>query len=115
MSTNWLPGSRVGQVAMALVWKGVLENKGDSWSVPAAALTNFGNLVSAAQLALAKVQDKASRTHVDSVACNAAFKALVDGMRLLKNNFSTVRRAPRRNWQCWNYPPVMRPRSYRRR
>ena len=87
MSTNWLPSSRVGQLAMAQVWKGVLDSKAGLWNVPAAAVTDIGNLISASQAALTKVQDKASRTHVDSVACNAAFKALADGMRLLKNNY----------------------------
>ena len=45
------------------------------------------DLTEDAENALAKVQDKASRTHVDSVACEEAFKALVDYMRSIKNHY----------------------------
>jgi hypothetical protein len=47
----------------------------------------FDALMVAAQSALAKVQNTASRTHADSVACETAFKALVEKMRFLKNNY----------------------------
>ncbi|GHU81567.1 hypothetical protein FACS189468_4480 [Spirochaetia bacterium] len=87
MSTNWLPGSRVGQLALARQWAAVLADKASDWGIPAAMVSGFIGLITAAEEALAKVQDKSSRTHVDSVVCNMAFKALTEQMKFLKNNY----------------------------
>jgi hypothetical protein len=85
--SDWLSDSRTGQLAMATVWKSVLSDVGSSWNVLQSDQTKFGGLIEDAAEALEKVQDKASRTHVDSVTCNTAFKALVETMRYLKNNY----------------------------
>ncbi|GHV55355.1 hypothetical protein AGMMS49579_17990 [Spirochaetia bacterium] len=87
MSTNWLPGTRVGQLALARQWKAVLTASASGWSIPAADVTAFTGLITTAAAALEKVQDKATRTHVDAVACDAAFKELAAKMRYLKNNY----------------------------
>jgi hypothetical protein len=86
-SKDWLPRSRAGQLAMALTWSEVLDDNGDAWSVPASQVSAFDALMVAAQSALAKTQNTATRTHADSVACETAFKALVEKMRFLKNNY----------------------------
>ncbi|MHC6203760.1 hypothetical protein ACYULU_11265 [Breznakiellaceae bacterium SP9] len=87
MSTSWLPGSRVGQLAMAKQWMIVLTAKAVDWNVPVADVTVLGALTTAAEAALEKMQDKTLRTRVDSVVCAEAFKALVAKMRYLKNNY----------------------------
>jgi hypothetical protein len=86
-SKNWLPLSRAGQLAMALTWAEVLGEFGNAWGVQAGTVSAFNAAIAAAQGALAKTQNKATRTHADSVACETAFKALVANMRFLKNNY----------------------------
>ena len=88
MSTNWLPGTRVGQLAMAKLWAAVLTDKAAEWHIDLAReIEPFKELIAPAEAALEKVQDKSSRTHVDSVNCETAFKALAEKMRYIKNNF----------------------------
>jgi hypothetical protein len=87
MSEHWLPGSRTGQLAMALTWSEVLDQKSDAWSIPAGQVSAFDAVMVAAQSALAKTQNTATRTHADTVACETAFKALVEKMRFMKNNY----------------------------
>jgi hypothetical protein len=87
MSTTWLPGNRTGQLAMAKQWLIVLATQAAVWEIPAALVTAFTALVTAADTALEKVQDKATRTHVDAVACGEAFKDMTVKMRYLKNNY----------------------------
>jgi hypothetical protein len=67
-SKDWLPRSRAGQLAMALTWSAVLDDKGDAWSVPAGQVSAFDAVMVAAQSALARVQNKATCTYADSVA-----------------------------------------------
>ncbi|GHU82017.1 hypothetical protein FACS189468_5680 [Spirochaetia bacterium] len=87
MSVHWLPSSRVERLALAQQWAGVLADKASDWSVPAAQVTALNGLITPAAETLAKVQDRSSRSHVDSVACQTAFKALTEHMRFLKNNY----------------------------
>jgi hypothetical protein len=83
----WLPGSRAEQLAMAKVWIEVLADKGADWNVPTAEKTALGTLTSAAEEALAKLQDKATRTHLDTVHCDEAFAALKRKMRFIKKHY----------------------------
>jgi hypothetical protein len=87
MSEHWLPGSRTGQLAMAKVWAVVLDAKTTAWNIPAAQVTTLDDLISAAEDGLNKVQNAATRTHVDTVNCTAVFAALTEDMRFLKNNY----------------------------
>ena len=31
---DWLPGTREGQLNMAKVWSGVVQNRGSGWGIP---------------------------------------------------------------------------------
>ncbi|GHU81417.1 hypothetical protein FACS189468_4000 [Spirochaetia bacterium] len=74
-------------MALAHQWAGVLADKASDWSVPAARVTALNGLITTAEEALAKVQDRSSRSHIDSVACQTAFAALKAEMQFLKNNY----------------------------
>jgi hypothetical protein len=71
---------------MARLWLSVLATKAAVWGITPAEVAELKDLADDAEAALAKVQDKPSRSHNDSVACQAAFKALVAAMRFMKNN-----------------------------
>jgi hypothetical protein len=72
---------------MAKKWKDVLDVYGAAWRVTPAEIAELGDLINDAELALAKVQDKASRNHEDTVHCNEVFKKMTEFMRYLKKNF----------------------------
>jgi hypothetical protein len=82
---DWLPTTRVGQLAMAKAWIAVLAEKAADWNITTAEKTALSAAATAAEAALEKCLDTASRTHVDSVACNTAFKAMIALMRDMKN------------------------------
>ena len=86
-NTDWLPANRTGQLAMANVWQSALSAHAAAWSVPDTVISDLETLVTEAAAALERVQDKSSRTHVESVHCAAAFKSLIEHMRFIKNNY----------------------------
>jgi hypothetical protein len=74
---------------MAKAWIAVLAEKEIKlWSLRSKLLSN---------LAKAKLH----RTHVDSVACNTAFKALIALMRGMKNRYFFMPPSPRRITPPW--------------
>ena len=85
--TDWMPGTRTGQLALAKQWQPVITANATAWGIPTTEVTAFGALITAADAALEKVQDLATRTRIDTVACNEAFDALTSKMRFLKNNY----------------------------
>jgi hypothetical protein len=72
---------------MANQWIAVLNDKGADWNFPTTEKTALIAVAGAAGENLEKVQDTSSRSHVDTVACNEAFGALVAKMRFDKNNY----------------------------
>jgi hypothetical protein len=78
---DWLPTTRVGQIAMAKRWKTVLDTYGVSWRITPAEIAELGDLTQDAESALAKVLDKALRNHVDTVHCNEVFKKVIIRLR----------------------------------
>jgi hypothetical protein len=58
-----------------------------AWGVPDAEFTELGTLFSAAEALLQKAQDDVERTHVVTVACQAAFKALTSKMRFFRDRY----------------------------
>ncbi|MDR2482616.1 MAG: hypothetical protein LBD08_03180, partial [Treponema sp.] len=86
-STDWLPGTRTGQLNMAKDWKGVMAAKQNEWNIPAAAVSGFDGLVTAADGALDTALNETTRTSVANALCKAAFGALVEGMRDTKRRY----------------------------
>jgi hypothetical protein len=71
---------------MARQWLTVLGDYGAGWDIPDTRIAELATVTDASDATLAKTLDKASRTHVDSVACASIFKVLAARMRYLKNN-----------------------------
>jgi hypothetical protein len=69
---------------MCLSWILYLtEVRRTAWGIPEAEFTDLKVLCSAAQAFLLKAQNDAERTHVITVECQEAFKALAAKMRFL--------------------------------
>ena len=87
MSTDWLPGTREGQLAMARDWKSVMTAHAAEWNIPAAVLTEFDGLLQAAESALETALNETTRTPVATARCRAAFGALIEKMRDIKRRY----------------------------
>jgi hypothetical protein len=74
---------------MAKNWSAVLAVKAATWNIPAAEITQFESLITIADVILEKAQS-AERTVVITSMCKAAFDALAEKMRFLKNHFFLV-------------------------
>ena len=85
--SDWLPGTREGQLAMARDWQSVMTAQAASWNIPAAVLTELDALFQAAESALATAQNETTRTPVATAQCRAAFEALAEKMRDIKRRY----------------------------
>jgi hypothetical protein len=72
---------------MSLVWSDVLENKGDSWGIPAGQVSTLDTRMVALQSAIAAIENNATRTPVSIAHCKVSLDALVTHMRYLKNHY----------------------------
>jgi hypothetical protein len=86
-SSDWLPNSREGQLAMARDWQSVAGTKTAAWGIPAAVLTELGTLITAANTALTTARNETTRTPVATAQCKAAFEALTAKMRDMKKRY----------------------------
>jgi hypothetical protein len=85
---DWLPGPRAEILAMCQNWIGYMNNERRMmWGVPEPEFTDLGTLFDAAQALLRKATDEAERTHVITVECQAAFKALTAIMRFFRDRY----------------------------
>ncbi|MDR2632903.1 MAG: hypothetical protein LBC51_04680 [Treponema sp.] len=88
MSTDWLPGPRTGILAMCQNWILYLTDvRRTAWGIPDAEFAELGTLCSTAQTLLQKARDDAERTHVVTVECQEAFKALAAKMRFFRDRY----------------------------
>jgi hypothetical protein len=87
--TDWFPGTRVGQLAMARNWLEILALRATAWGVPAteiSGITGLSNLTNEAGAILA-VSQTTERTVVITAQCVTAFTALEEKMRYIKRNY----------------------------
>jgi hypothetical protein len=84
--SNWLPGRREQQLAMAKNWVAVLATKATTWNVPPAEVTELTTLTTAADTALTQAMSS-NRTPVITAECKTAFEALVEKMRFIKSRY----------------------------
>jgi hypothetical protein len=61
-----------------------------AWGAPESEFTELKNLFTATEAILQKAQDDAERTHVITVECQAAFKALSAKMRFFRDRFFKI-------------------------
>ena len=66
--------------------------------IPDAEFTELGKLFTEAETLLVKAQDQAERTHVITVECQAAFKALSAKMRFFRDRYFKIPPLTRRLW-----------------
>ena len=85
--TDWLPGTRSGQLRMAKDWLQVAGTRAAAWSIPAAVVTGLGGLTQAAESALDTAQNETTRTPVATAQCRAAFETLTATMRDIKRRY----------------------------
>ena len=85
--SNWLPGRRELQLAMAKNWLFIIGNSNPPpWNIPQPDVADLNNLTGEAETALVQAQSSA-RTPVITAECKAAFEALIAKMRLLKSHY----------------------------
>jgi hypothetical protein len=85
-NSDWLPGRRENQLAMAKNWGTVLGTQATAWNVPATEVTELASLTTAADTALTAAQSS-ERTPVVTANCKAAFDALAAKMRFIKSRY----------------------------
>jgi hypothetical protein len=86
-TTDWMPGTRTGQLSMAKDWVAVAGTQAAAWSIPAAVLTGLGSQTQAAETALDTALTETTRTPVANAQCRAAFEALTATMRDTKRRY----------------------------
>jgi hypothetical protein len=90
-NSDWLPGRRADQLAMADNWIIYLTSaRRTVWGVPQDQFTALSNLYDAAKELLRQAMDEDERTHVITVRCQKAFKDLVEKLRFFKDRYFKV-------------------------
>jgi hypothetical protein len=83
-TTDWFPGTRERQLAMAKEWITVLHARGVSWNIDNARISELEDLAEDAENALSAAKNEATRTPVATAKCRQAFDALAAFMRDIK-------------------------------
>ncbi|MDR0597868.1 MAG: hypothetical protein LBG14_05115 [Treponema sp.] len=103
-SSDWMPGPRSDVLEMCRVWIGYMTPaRRSAWGVPEAGFTELGSLFQAAQTLLWKAQDEAERTHVITVECQAAFKALTAKMRFFRDRYYKIPPLSEGDWAALGF------------
>jgi hypothetical protein len=86
-----MPGSRMDILTMCRNWLNYMTSeRRTAWGVPAAEFMELGDLYGTAQELLQQAMDEDERTHVITVECQAAFKALTAKMRFFKDRYFKI-------------------------
>jgi hypothetical protein len=88
-NTDWLPGRRENQLAMANNWKQTIGTTPYPWNIAGADMDDLTDLITAATTALAQAQST-ERTPTITAQCKAVFEALVAKMRYIKNHYFLI-------------------------
>ena len=89
--SDWMPGSRDEQLAMATNWLAYMTAaRRTAWAVPQDQYNELAELRDDAAAVLQKAKDEAQRTPVINAQCKAAFKALGKKMRFFKKHYFLV-------------------------
>jgi hypothetical protein len=104
--SDWLPGSRTAILTMCRNWcLYITEERWQAWGIPGEDFTELGGLYSTAQTSLRKAQDDAERTHVITVECQGAFKALTAKMRYMRDRFFKIPPLSEADWAALGFKP----------
>jgi hypothetical protein len=87
MRSDWLPGKRTDQLAMANDWVRLFRQNGQKWNIPTDVEREFETLTEQAQDALYFASSADTRTPVTTAKCKAAFDELIPEMRDIKDRY----------------------------
>ena len=85
--SDWMPGTRDGQITMAETWLTEIPARGAGWGVPSVEVSILTGLANTARNKLEQVKNKGQRTAVDVAECNTAFENLKNRMRYDKDHW----------------------------
>jgi hypothetical protein len=103
---DWVPGPRTEILEMCRVWIEYLTAaRRTAWGIPQERYNELASLSGTAQDLLYKVMDKAERTHVITVQCQAAFKALTAAMRFIKERWLKKPPMDEGDWAAMGFKP----------
>jgi hypothetical protein len=84
--SDWLPGRRELQLAMARRWHSIIGTKASAWHIPASGVAELDGLATNAADCL-QIAQSTDRTAVTTAQCKAVFDALIAKMRFLKSHY----------------------------
>jgi hypothetical protein len=88
-NSDWLPGKRAEQLAMAKNWVTVAGVNKTAWNIPPAEISELGDLEADAADALAQAMST-NRTQIITARCKMAFEALTAKMRFFKSHYFLI-------------------------
>jgi hypothetical protein len=104
--SDWLPRGRAEVLAMCQNWLLYLtDTRRKIWGVVTADFTALRDLFSEAEALAQKVQDEAERTHVVTVECAAALKALTVRMRDFRGRYFRMPPLTEGDWAALGFRP----------
>jgi hypothetical protein len=74
-----------------------------AWGIPQEKFVDYGTAYADAQAALQKVLDAAERTHVQTVACQTAFKTLTEIMRFFRDRYFKIPPLTDEDWAALGF------------
>jgi hypothetical protein len=83
---DWLPSPRADQLAMAQDWLNIIAQTTPPWGIPSTEVSALANLKESA-VELLEIAMSSDRTETITAECKAAFEALTDKMRSIKNHY----------------------------
>ncbi|MDR2552909.1 MAG: hypothetical protein LBD31_07085 [Treponema sp.] len=84
--SDWIPGRREDVLNLGKVWMTVLAQKYTAWNIPQGEVTELVTLTGTADAALATAKGS-DRNQKTTAACRAAFEALVQKLRFIKERY----------------------------
>jgi hypothetical protein len=99
-----MPGTRAEILARAMEWMAYMTAERRAlWGVPEAEYALLGSLTLAAQTLMQRAMDKASRTHVITVQCQGAVKALKAKMRFFRDRYFKMPPLTEADWAALGF------------
>jgi hypothetical protein len=104
--TDWMPGKRAEVLAMCRNWLAYLTpERRAAWGIPEAVFGGLADFFAAAGTWLERWADAGKRTRVVTVQTRAAFKALKDAMRGMKDRYFRMPPLLPSDWAALGFRP----------
>jgi hypothetical protein len=86
-TTDWLPASRDGQLALCRSWINIAGGNASAWGIPETVIQELTRLMQEADAALTAAKNESTRTPVATAQCRSAFEAMIAKMRDTKRRY----------------------------